>query len=217
MLEAAQGYAVVDREGKRIGAFVELASDDRIAIRHDGVFVWHRRLLPITSVANVIADQRAVVLKVDGGTLPDSQTPSTSVPETSDMAEEDPASRDAWQDRIHRYLAPVESGAARRELSTEDTNHEPSAHAEATGGAIAREPDQPRSEPDGTDQRTVERHLLFISTSAGYSLVEREGPPPPLGDRLEIPEQAISHLVLKLGPSPLPNDHRSCAYLAPTA
>ena len=209
MLEAAQGYAVVDREGKRIGAFVELASDDRIAIRHDGVFVWHRRLLPMTSVANVIAEQRAVVLKVDERTLPDGQTPSTSPPEASDMAEDDPPSRDAWQDRIHRYLAPVEGGAGQRELSNEDTNREPSAHA--------REPDQPRSEPDRSDKRNAERHLLFISTSAGYSLVEREGAPPPPGDRLELAEQAMSFVVLMLGASPLPNDQRSCAYLAPTA
>jgi hypothetical protein len=209
MLEAAEGYAVVDREGKRIGAFVELASDDRIAIRHDGVFVWHRRLLPITSVANVIAEQRAVVLKVYERTLPDDETPFTSPPEASDMAEDDPPSHDAWQDRIHRYLAPVEGGADQREHGKEDTNHEPSAHT--------RETDQPRSEPDRTDQRTVERHLLFISTSTGYSLIEREGPPPPPGDQLELPEQAISFVVLKLGASPLPNDHRSCAYLAPTA
>ena len=209
MLEAAQGYAVVDREGKRIGAFVELASDDRIAIRHDGVLLWRRRLLPITSVASVIAEQRAVLLKVDETTLPDDQTPSTSPPEASDMAEVDPPSHDAWQDRIHRYLAPVESGAGQRELGNEDTNHEPSAHA--------RDADQPRTEPDRTDHRAVERHLLFISTSAGYSLVEREGPPPAPGERLELPEQAMSFFVLKLGASPLPNDDRGCAYLAPTA
>ena len=72
-LEAAEGYAVFDAEGKRLGAFVELAADDRIAIRHDGVFVWHRRLLPITDVVNVIPDQRAVVLKVSKRTLADTK------------------------------------------------------------------------------------------------------------------------------------------------
>ena len=60
-----------DAEGKRLGAFVELAADNRIAIRHDGVFVWRRRLLPITDVVNVIPDQRAVVLKVSKRTLAD--------------------------------------------------------------------------------------------------------------------------------------------------
>ena len=53
-LKAAEGYAVFDPEGKRLGAFVELAADDRIAIRHDGVFVWRRRLCQITDVVNDI-------------------------------------------------------------------------------------------------------------------------------------------------------------------
>src|SRR5580765_8079089 len=79
-LEAAEGYAVFDSEGKRLGAFVELAADDRIAIRHDGVFVWHRRLLPITDVVNVIPDQRAVVLKVSKRTLADTKAPASQAP-----------------------------------------------------------------------------------------------------------------------------------------
>ena len=79
-LEAAEGYAVFDAEGKRLGAFVELAADDRIAIRHDGVFVWHRRLLPITDVVNVIPDQRAVVLKVSKRTLADTKSPASQAP-----------------------------------------------------------------------------------------------------------------------------------------
>ena len=39
---------------------------------------------------------------------------------------------------------------------------------------------------------------------------------PPLGRGIEMPEQAVSFLVTKLGPSPLPNDPRICAYLEPT-
>ena len=217
MLKAAEGYAVVDREGKRIGLFAELVSDDRIAIRHDGVFVWHRRLLPITAVASVIVEQRAVMLNVDERTLADIETPSTPAPETSEIAEENPPSSDAWQDRIHRYLAPVEGKAYERDLSREGTDHQPSAHTEATPHSIVSETDQPRSEPGRSDQRTDEGHLLFISTTAGYSLIEQEGPPPLTGNCLEIHEQPISFLVVKLGPSPLPNDRRRCAYLEPTA
>src|SRR5712691_369257 len=167
MLKAAEGYAVVDREGKRIGLFAELVSDDRIAIRHDGVFVWHRRLLPITTVANVIVEQRAVMLKVDERTLTDTEAPSTSAAETSDIAEEDPPPPDSWQDRIHRYVAPVEGNAYQRDPSHEGTDNQPSRNAEATRFAIAGETDQPRSEPGRSDQRVVERHLLFISTPAG--------------------------------------------------
>ena len=218
MLAAAQGYAVLDREGTRIGAFIELAGagGDRIAIRHDGVFVWHRRLLPVTTVANVVPDQRAVVLTVDGRALAGTETPPTPAPGTSGIAEEYPHSSGDWQDRIERYLAPVEGQADQADLSRDRTEHEPSPNAEDTRRPVVREADQPTPEPGRRDRRTAERHLLFISTSGGYALVEREGPPPPLGHGIEIPEQAASFLVTKLGPSPLPNDPRICAYLEPT-
>jgi hypothetical protein len=215
MLAAAQGYAVLDRKGTRIGAFVELAGGDRIAIRHDGVFVWRRRLLPITTVANVVPDQRAVVLTVDGRALPGTETAPTPAPGTSGIAEENPHSSADWQDRIGRYVAPVEVQADQGDLSRGGAGHEPSPHAENTRHAVAREAGQPTPEPGRRDQRTAERHLLFISTSGGYALVEREGPPPPLGRSIEMPEQAVSLLVMKLGPSPLPNDPRICAYLEP--
>jgi len=194
LLAAAQGYAVLDRGGTRIGAFVELAGGDRIAIRHDGVFVWRRRLLPMTAVANVVPDRRAVVLTVDRQALADTETPPTPAPGTSASAEEYPPGGD-WQDRIKRYVVPA---------------------AEDTRRPVARDADQPTPEPCGRDQRTAERHLLFISTSGGYALVEREGPPPPVGRGIEIPEQAVSFLVRKVGPSPLPNDPRTCAYLEPS-
>jgi hypothetical protein len=97
-LEAAEGYAVFDAEGKRLGAFVELAADDRIAIRHDGVFVWRRRLLPITDVVNVIPDQRAVVLKVSKRTLAETEAPASQVPEPSRVAEENPSPSEAWNE-----------------------------------------------------------------------------------------------------------------------
>jgi hypothetical protein len=71
--------------------------------------------------------------------------------------------------------------------------------------------------PASQVQDTDKRYLFFIATPAGYSLAEQEGPPPRRGDRIEIPGQATSFLVVKLGPSPLPNDRRSCAYLEPTA
>ena len=216
MLAAAEGYAVLDREGTRIGAFVELAGGDRIAIRHDGVFVWRRRLLPITTVAKVVPDQRAVVLTVDGRALAGTETQPTPAPGTSGIAEEYPHSSGDWQDRIERYLAPVEGQADQADLNRGGAEYEPSPHAEDTRPPVAREADQPTPEPGRRDQLTAERHLLFISTSVGYALVEREGPPPPLGRGIEIPEQAVSFLVTKLGPSPLPNDPRICAYLEPT-
>jgi hypothetical protein len=214
MLAAAQGYTVLDREGTRIGAFIELASGDRVAIRHDSVFVWRRRLLPITTVANVVPDQRAVVLTIAGGALAGTETPPTSAPGTSGIAEEYPhCTSGDWQGRIERYVAPVEGQADQADVSRGGAEHEPWPHAEDTRRSVAREADQPMPEPGHRDQRTAERHLLFMSTSGGYALVEREGPPPPLGRGIEMPEQAVSYLVTKLGPSPLPNDPRICAYL----
>ena len=174
MLEAARGYGVFDRRGTRIGAFIELTGPggDRIAIRHEGVFVWRRRVVPITNVAKVLPDRRTVVLTIDGHALAGTEAQPTPVPGASDIVEKAPRSSGDWQERIERYIAPAESQA--------------------------------------------ERHLLFISTSRGYALVEQEGPPPPLGRGVELPEQAVSFFVAKLGRSPLPNDPRICAYLEPT-
>jgi hypothetical protein len=214
MLATARGYAVFDWEGTRMGAFIELAgaANDRIAIRQEGFFVWRRRLLPITTVAKVVPDKRAVVLTVEGRSLAGSGTPSTSVPGTSGIAEEDPRSNGDWRDRLESYVAPVEARAARADLSR-GAEHEPPPNADEAGHPVAPAADQPES--DRRDQRTAERHLLFVSTSSGYSLVEREGPPPSVSHSIELPEQAVSFLVTKLGPSPFPNDPRICAYLDP--
>jgi hypothetical protein len=217
MLATAQGYAVFDREGTRIGAFIELAGAgrDRIAIRHEGVFVWRRRLLPITTVAKVVPDKRAVVLAVEEPTLAGSEMPSTSVPEPSGIADEHPRSRGDWRDRIERYVVPVEGQADQADLRP-GAEHEPSPNADEAGHPVSRDTDQPTPEAGRREQRAAERHLLFVSTSSGYALVERQGPPPSVGRGIELPEQAASYLVTKLGPSPLPNDSRICAYLEPT-
>jgi hypothetical protein len=197
MLGTAPGYAVVDRRGKRIGAFVELAGGDRIVIRHDGTFVWHRRLLPITTVAAVIPDKRAVVLTIEERALTDTGTPPAPAAPTSAITEEDQDPTEDWQDRISRYVAPVDGDPQQGELTGDRTESERSPHAEAA--------------------RTAERHVLFVSTSAGYSFVEREGPPPPLGGRFEMPGQAVPFVVLKLSHSPLPTGDRVCAYVQPAA
>jgi hypothetical protein len=165
LLTSAQGYAVLGRDRKRVGIFIELADPGRdvehIAIRRDGVFVWRRELLPLASVERVLPEQRAVLVDVEGDGLQGEQVP---VPE--------PAREDSdWRGRIARYVAASEG------------------------------------EPD--------RHLRFISTPSGYRLVEAEGPPPSSGTTVAVSEQFGPFLVMRLGPSPLPNDDRICAYLAP--
>jgi hypothetical protein len=67
-LALTEGADLFDAEGKRIGMFIELVGDEReIAIRHDGAFVWHRRVLPCAAVAAVLPEhgpRGAVVLNV---------------------------------------------------------------------------------------------------------------------------------------------------------
>ena len=50
-------------------------------------------------------------------------------------------------------------------------------------------------------------YLLFVWSPTGYSLVEREGDVPRVGD--EVTEGLV---VTKIGPSPVPGDTRPCAY-----
>jgi hypothetical protein len=56
---------------KTSGTFIELvgAEGEEIAIRHDGVFLWRRRMLPIATVGAVVPKYGAVVLNVDRRTL----------------------------------------------------------------------------------------------------------------------------------------------------
>jgi hypothetical protein len=54
-------------------------------------------------------------------------------------------------------------------------------------------------------------HLVFVPTPECYVLLERQGPPPSLGDELELSEG--SFVVGKLGRAPVPGEHRPCAFL----
>lgn len=56
------------------------------------------------------------------------------------------------------------------------------------------------------------KHLLFVTKPSGYELLEREGDPPEPGTEVEVDEGA-RFTVVKIGPSPLPQDERACAYL----
>ena len=58
----------------------------------------------------------------------------------------------------------------------------------------------------------ADKHLLFVSKPSGYELVEREGEAPAPGSPVEL-DEGLRFTVSKVGPSPLPNDDRPCAYL----
>jgi len=56
-------------------------------------------------------------------------------------------------------------------------------------------------------------HILFVSRPTGYELVEREGDPPAAGALIDLDENGARYEVVKIAPSPLPEDDRPCAYL----
>jgi hypothetical protein len=57
------------------------------------------------------------------------------------------------------------------------------------------------------------KHLLFVSKPSGYELVEGEGDAPEPGSEVEVGDIGVRYTVAKVGPSPLPQDDRLCAYL----
>jgi hypothetical protein len=57
------------------------------------------------------------------------------------------------------------------------------------------------------------KHILFISRPTGYELVERDGDPPSPGSQVDLEENGARFEVVKVAPSPLPQDDRPCAYL----
>ena len=190
LLATAQQYAVLEPRGKRIGAFIGLvgAGAEGFAIRHDGVFLWRRRVLPITAVAQVLPKQRAVVLRDDPQTLEPTDAEWTSEAGTSRSGDDDPPADGAWQERIARYVSVTNGG----------------------GDESDAEEDQRRNR---SEQQADERHLLFVSTSHGYHLVERDGPPPDAFRDVTVSEHEGLFQVVKVAPSPFPNDPRVCFYV----
>jgi hypothetical protein len=174
---------VFDRRRRRVGTFIELADagGEGIAIRHDGVFLWRRRVLPFATVEAVFPECGAVVLNVDRRTLKGMNAAPTPVG-TTPSADEDECSDEEWHARIAGY---VSAGAS-------------------------------DSDAGGSAASTAHAHLLFVSTSHGYQLLERPGPPPAALDCVRVPEHDGLFRVAKLAPSPLPNDRRMCAYLEQT-
>jgi hypothetical protein len=66
---------------------------------------------------------------------------------------------------------------------------------------------------DSTQNGDGGTYLVFASSASGYSLHERRGDLPPVGEVVEEGEQRFR--VSKHAPSPLPGDRRRCAYLQP--
>jgi signal peptidase len=83
--------------------------------------------------------------------------------------------------------------------------------ANAAPAAVTQQPEPPADDfPPPPSQETA-GHLLFAWSPAGYELLERYGEPPAEGAILDVNERL--YRVSKLACSPLPADHRPCAYL----
>jgi hypothetical protein len=54
-------------------------------------------------------------------------------------------------------------------------------------------------------------YLLLVWSPSGYTVREREGEPPEVGQ--EVTEDGRTLIVTKLAASPFPGDARRCAYL----
>jgi hypothetical protein len=54
-------------------------------------------------------------------------------------------------------------------------------------------------------------YLLFVPSSQGYRLEERDGAVPERDERVEV--GGVPFVVSRVGASPLPLDARPCAYL----
>jgi hypothetical protein len=60
-------------------------------------------------------------------------------------------------------------------------------------------------------------HLVFVHGAGGYTLVERDGPPPPRNAPLELPDLHDGALVVSaVRRSPLPGDGRPCVVAEPS-
>jgi hypothetical protein len=83
--------------------------------------------------------------------------------------------------------APVESAAVEDASAPEPARHPPTAPAPAAA------------------------HVLFVATSAGYRVFEREGAPPSVGERVELAELGGAQATVTAPrSSPLPGDSRPC-------
>ena len=58
-------------------------------------------------------------------------------------------------------------------------------------------------------------YLVFVWSTNGYTLEERQGDPPKAGATVDDGERR--YVVTKIAPSPLPGDTRPCAYLLPAS
>jgi uncharacterized protein (DUF3084 family) len=105
---------------------------------------------------------------------------------------------------LDRRRADIEERAAELAARTTELDAQAAEFAELERSTAAAGHLQTASSYDDTS------HLLVVP-GATYRLVHRNGAPPTSGDRLLVDETA--YRVIRVGRSPLPGDHRGCAFL----
>jgi len=63
--------------------------------------------------------------------------------------------------------------------------------------------------------KEVAAHTLFLSRATGYTIIERDGPPPRPGDDVQLDDDA--YRARRYRHSPFPADPRPCIILEPDA
>jgi hypothetical protein len=205
LLRHAAGYAVYGSDGGRLGTVIglETAGEDRpefLAIRRERIFLWRRRMVPISAVAGVDPKARSVSLLLDG----------VGVERAHERRAEE--MREGWvADRIAHYAdgpsaaSAASDGDATEKWPAQSETRAPDAFSGKGGFALLAEV------PNDVEIR--QEHLLFVPSADGYALIEQSTGLPLRAETLELDEPAGSFVVVKLAHSPLPDDPRPCAYL----
>jgi hypothetical protein len=201
LLEDAAGFLVYGSDGRRVGKVIELViggagRGDSVAIRCDRIFLWRRRIVPVSAVASVDPQKRTVTLFLDSRSIERAHERHTEEIQQGSVADL----------IVHHADTPTPEAHA----------HAPDAADAASGGhlsvAALSEDESGFTSPEPVGEAAGE-HVLFAPTAAGYLLIERDGSPPPRAGTLELSDPPGRFQVVKLARSPLPDDPRPCAYL----
>jgi hypothetical protein len=184
-LGSTEGADLYDAQGQRIGTFIELVGGGtEVAIRHEGAFVWRRRVLPFATVAAVLPEhgaRGAVVLNVAEKTLDRANDTQAGTEDHLQSTDENRVSEKELTARLAPYV------------TTRDSHEDLS--------------------PSTSSREYLAQHLLFVPTPQGYQLVEQDGDTPTAFAEVSLPGHENAFRVIKVARSPLPSDDRLCAYL----
>lgn len=128
---------------------------------------------------------------------------------------------------LAEQMAALEDGSAEAPTVQEATVHPLTPRVEEAPEPEAEVEAEPEPEPEIAELAPARIPLLlaaapapepsfgcvaFASTTGGYRLVQLGGPAPAVGSTIDVPDVG-ELVVLRLGRSPLPDDHRTCVFL----